>query len=219
MNWKDYIKSIQDSGIVEGSLESILTNLFNIAGGGGVLPASTVKSWLYNRRNCKSSTYFPKGTINNDAVFGFFRSRPSDKLYNLQKTFKKQMIPDSGSPIDVKTKDLDTFCWSLVNQFLDLLKFERIDIPQAKSDTIREERDLAPHNHKCCLYCIHWNGNKSIVGVSVIPTDGNCIVMYQRNKYRLQSRLSSTAACSNYKADQKLLSRMKECGYNIEDFI
>lgn len=218
MNWKDYIKAIQDSDIVGGSLESIMANLFSIAGCVVQPSMEAIKSWLLGKRNCKSSNYFPNDTIKTEVVFRHFRNKPRDKLSNLQRIFKEQGVLASSSPIDVKTTDLDIFCWSLVNQFLDLLKFDRVDVPQPKDDTFNVREDIFPHNQKCCVYCIHWNGNRSIIGVSRIPADGTCHT-YSGNRHRLQPRLSSTAACGNYKADQTLMNRMKESGYDVKDLI
>lgn len=218
MNWKDYIKSIQASGIVDGSLETIMTNLFDIAGCVYDPSLEAVKSWLSGRRNCKGSTYFPKGTINAEAVFRYFRKRPPDRLHSLQAIFKNQIAPDADSPIDVKTKDLDLFCWSLVNQFLDLIKFERVDIPQPKDDTSDIGKDPFPYSKKCCVYCIHWDGNRNVVDSSRIPTEGICCT-HTGNRRHFSLRLSSAAACTNYEADQTLMNWMKELGYNIEDFI
>ncbi|MDE7242531.1 MAG: hypothetical protein K2O18_00935 [Oscillospiraceae bacterium] len=220
MNWKDYVKPIQASDIANGSLESIITNLFEIAGCEREFSSDAAKSWLYRKRNCKSNIYFPKGTIKTDAVFRYFRNRPDERLYTLQSKFEEQVLPDSDSPIDVKTKNLDIFCWSLVNQFLDLLRLERVDIPQPKGVAFHHVRKPpVPHDRKCCLYCVQWKGDRSAVGISTIPTDGICHTNYRANRCRLISRLSSTAACANYKADQKLLNRMKEYGYDVNDFL
>lgn len=218
MEWRDYIKPIQDSDIVGGSLESIIKELFDIAGCTSAPTPETIKSWLYGGRKCKSSTYFLKNAIETEAVFRYFRKRPSNKLIHLQKIFENQISPNSDSAIDVKTTDLDIFCWSLVNQFLDLLRFERVDVPQPKGDIFDERKGIPQQNQKCCLYCVHWTGDRSIIGVSKIPTDGTCHT-HSGNRHRVQSRLSSTAACSNYKADSKLMNRMKECGYDVNDLI
>ncbi|MBD5149616.1 MAG: hypothetical protein HDT18_04435 [Oscillibacter sp.] len=218
MNWKDYTKSIQKSGMVDGSLAAILTNLFKVAECIEIPSLDAVRSWLYGRRNCKSSTYFPAGTINTNSVFHYFRKRSSDNLYNLQAIFKEQIVSDSDTPIDIKTRDLDIFCWTLVNQFLDLLKFERVDIPHPKEDTSIPGKELFPYNQKCCVYCIHWDGNRSIIGASMIPTEGTCCT-HNGNIHRLRPRLSSDTACTNYEADQTLLNRMKELGCNVKDFV
>ncbi len=216
MTWKDFIAPIHESGISGDASYKILLGLFKRAGSIDDVPEVTIKSWLSGNRNCKVSTYFPTGKIDTKNLFRYFRNRPDSKLKQLQQIFRAGKNTDYDSPINVETADLDTFCWSLVNQFLDLLKFERIDIPQSKGDTIHERNDLFPHNHKCCLYCTHWNGNKSIVGISKIPIDGTCCT-HHGNKVRFQKLLSSTAACANYTADETLLSRMKEVGYDVKD--
>lgn len=221
MDWKDFIKPIRAQHMVAGSAESIVLDLFDIAGCITPPSSETVHSWIYGKRGseCRSRAYFPEGVADAEAVFRYFSNKPNDTLHCLQKKFEEQMTPDSGSPIDVKTKDLDIFCWSLVNQFLDLLKFERVDIPQPKGDIPSTRKDLSPHNRKCCLYCAYWSGNRGIIGVSTMPTDGKCCVQKSDNKFYVRGRLSSTAACANYRADQALMSRMKEYGYNIEELI
>ena len=216
MNWKDYIKAIQKSGIVGGSLVSITANLFSIAGCVIEPSMETVKSWIYGKRKCKSDTYFPNGTIKTADVFRHFKNKPSDKLYTLQQIFMDQRIPASISPINVETTDLDIFCWSLVNQLLDLLNFDRVDVPQLKSDTPNMRKVLSPHDRKCCLYCVHWNGNKNVS--DSYAADGLCCTR-NGNRNRLLQRRSSTPACANYETDQALIINMTEGGYDVKDFI
>lgn len=180
------------------------------------LAEPTVRSWLTEKRNCDGRRYFPSQIIDSKKVFTFFRNRPTNKLRNLQKSFQGKI--DASDSVDVNTKNLDIFCWSLVNQFLDLLKFERVDIPQLRGDVINKGIELFPHDYKCCLYCIHWKGDRGIIGVPGIPVDGTCHT-HNGNKRRLSSRLSSTAACPKYKADQKLMNRMEKYGFDIKDLI
>ena len=129
MTWGTFAKAIRDAQIIKGALWSIIDDLFKAAGCTTELTEAAVKSWIYGRRNCYSITYFPNKVIDNKKVFYFFRKRPEKKLQDLQKIFQEKADPDS--PIDIKTHDLDVFCWSLVNQFLDLLEFQRVDIPES----------------------------------------------------------------------------------------
>lgn len=216
MTWSTFIDAIRGAQITNAVPWRIINDLF-VEAGDKVGPAEpTARMWLNGKRNCDSRRYFPNQKIDSNKVFAFFRNRPEEKLQNLQKSFQEKI--DAGDPVDVNTKDLDTFCWSLVNQFLDLLKFERVDIPQPRSGTTNTETIFPPHNHKCCLYCVYWEGNSGIIGVSKMPIDGTCHT-YNGNRHRLCSRLSSTAACPNYKADQNLINRMKESGFDIKDLI
>lgn len=218
MTWKDFIVPIRKSGIFGDASYKILLELFEQAGSKIDISDVTAKSWLSGNRNCKATTYFPTGKIDTKNLFRYFRNRPDSKLKQLQQMFqpKENVAPDS--PIDVKTDDMDILCWSLVNQFLDLLKFERVDIPQPQSDTIHVGTTLFPHDNKCCVYCIHWKGSRGIIGVSRIPVHGTCYT-HNGNKHHLCSRLSSTAACSDYEADEDLMNRMKEYGFDIENLI
>lgn len=71
---------------------------------------------------------FPDNKLNDaQALFRFFRQRPESKLKKVQSVFKE--MADTNSSIDIETDDMDIFCWSLVNQFVDLLGFQRLDIP------------------------------------------------------------------------------------------
>lgn len=96
--------------------------------------------------------------------------------------------------------------------------FEREEIPQPRGDTINVEAGLFLHNCKCCIYCIHWNGDKSIIGVPRMSIRGTCH-MQEKNKHFLIPRQSSATACSNYKANQNLLNMLKEYGYDIKNLI
>lgn len=211
MTWKDFIVPIRESGIFGDASYKILLELFEQAGSKIDIPDVTAKSWLSGYRKCKASAHFPAGKIDTKSLFRYFRNRPDGKLKQLQQMFRARENVALDSPIDVKTNNMDIFCWSLVNQFLDMLKFKRVNTPNI-------ETGLFPHDHQCCLYCIHWEGSRGIIGVSRLPIDGTCHT-YNGNRHHLCSRLSSTAACPNYKADRNLINRMKEYGYDIENLI
>ncbi len=129
MTWKDFITPIQKSKISGDVSSKILIDLFDSAGSKNEVSLSAAKSWLSRKRNCKTSTYFPSGKVDAKSLFGYFRYRPDDKLERLQQMFRDETNLDADSPIDVDTNDIDTFCWSHVNQFLDLHGLRRVDVP------------------------------------------------------------------------------------------
>lgn len=131
MKWKDFITPIYESKITIKVSWMILSDLFIAAGCKCEFSDSAVRSWLSGRRKCKVSTYFPDNEVNIKEVYSYFRRRPDSNLKQLQELFQKKTSSNSDSPINLDTEDLDVFCWSLVNQFLDLLGFQRIDIPHA----------------------------------------------------------------------------------------
>lgn len=137
MTWNAFINAIYSSKITNDKPRKILERLFIAAGRKQEFSEAAAYTWLRGERNCDSSKYFPNEEVNHEEVFKFFRNRSEEKLQNLQKIFQK--AADSDSPIDVKTDDLDVFCWSLVNQFLDLHGFQRVDIPHI--DTPSEATD------------------------------------------------------------------------------
>lgn len=103
----------------------ILTDIFIKAGRKNGFDVSSAYNWLSGRRKCKATSYFMDGTINYKELFIFLKKRPKENLQYLQELFRKQK--DESSPIDVNTNNANVFCLSLVNQFLDLLEFQRID--------------------------------------------------------------------------------------------
>ena len=201
MTWSTFAGVIRDAQITNVVPWRIINDLFVEAGCPMGLAEPTVRKWFNGERNCDSRRYFPDQKIDSDKVFAFFKNRPTEKLQNLQKSFQEKI--DAGDPIDVNTKDLDTFCWSLVNQFLDLLKFERVDIPQPSGDTTDIGTKPFLHEHKCCLYCIHWKCTASITEIFRGPLSGICH-KYNGNRHSLSLCLSSTAACSDYKENENL---------------
>lgn len=127
MTWKDFFNTIKDSGLF-GNIpaKQIIVRLFKAAGSMKEFSEDTAQSWIDNKRNCKTSKYFPNGKLNNESdAIKFFKNHPKDKLKELQQLFGKA---GCDSPIDLKTNDMDIFCKSLVNQFLDFLGLERMDI-------------------------------------------------------------------------------------------
>lgn len=134
MTWDTFTKAIRDSKLENGTQAQILIRLFKSAGcitkKEDGISESAAQTWIKGRRNCKISAYFPdEECVQNQELYHFFRRRPQDRLANLQEILSKKI--DDNSPIDCTTKDMDKFCWGLVNQFLDLLGFQRVDMPTA----------------------------------------------------------------------------------------
>lgn len=128
MTWKEFFGAIYNSKLVNLSSPKIVKSLFEKSGAHIEFEERTAKSWLDGKRQCNASRYFPDGRIEDvRAAYSFFRNRSEEQLKTLQKIFREQDV--AGSAIDVVTDNLDTFCWSLVNGFLDLLGFQRVDIP------------------------------------------------------------------------------------------
>jgi len=218
MDWNDFIKPFRQSKIFSDAAWKILSSLFKVAGCVNVPSEEAARSWLYSKRSCKVNTYFPNDKADNKQLFDYFRKRPDGKLQELQQIFRNQTSLDSDSPIDTETDDLDVFCWSLVNQFLDLLGFQRVDIPE-NSILLNDEAVIVNQScEKCCLYCVNWKGDKSTVGKYRMPTYGTCSRKLRRGTY-LRRRLSSSAVCEDYQPDQFLISNMKQIGYNVENLV
>lgn len=135
MSWKEFFTTLKASELFGNtSIAQILILLFKAAGAVNDFSEDTAKSWINGKRNCKASTYFPEGKLNNiTGAINFFRNRPEENLKKLQRLFGKIK---SDSPIDSKTSDMDIFCKSLVNQFLDLLGFERLDMPNSAASSL-----------------------------------------------------------------------------------
>lgn len=147
MTWKTFMNAIKESEIETGSLDQILRKLFVRAGyigaNGYDVSDSAFKTWIKGNRNCKVSRYFPDNEyVKTETLYSFFRMRPDDKIKRLQQIFIE--IKDDSSPVDCETEDMNKFCWSLVNQFLDLLNFERIDMP----DTVHEVGNSTDNGHQ-----------------------------------------------------------------------
>lgn len=132
MTWDTFTKAIKDSELDSGTQAQILIKLFKRAGyinkKESDISESSAKKWIDGTRNCKVSTYFPdEECVQKLELHHFFIRRPQDRLEKLQEILSKEI--DDNSPIDCTTKDRDKFCWGLVNQFLDLLGFQRVDMP------------------------------------------------------------------------------------------
>ena len=132
MTWDTFTKAIEESELESGTQAQILLKLFKRAGvtikKEDTISESTAKKWINGTRKCKVSTYFPdEEYVQKQELYHFFRRRPQNKIEKLQQILCKEI--DENSPIDCITKDMDKFCWGLVNQFLDLLGFQRIDMP------------------------------------------------------------------------------------------
>lgn len=130
MTWGIFTKAIEDVELEKGNQAQILCVLFARAGSKREFTEQAAQSWIDGKRRCQPSRYFPEKTITNQkGAYDFFRRRPESKLKNLQQIFRQKK--DVDSPIDCETEDMDRFCWSLVNQFLDFLGFQRLDLPRA----------------------------------------------------------------------------------------
>ena len=219
MTWRTFASTISNTKSVNYSQWKIILRLFQEA---GVKKEEeplekTIRSWLEGRRNCGGSRYFPNNKIDSEKVYQFFLKIPENALRDLQSKFR--MNKDTDSPIDVSTNDLDQFCWSLVNQFLDLLGFPRIDIPSTSPHPSYESiKNVHPYN-KCCLYCVHWDGDRSAIGPHRIPTKGSCWMQKKGNGYHvchIGIRLSSDI-CNHYEADQSFIEKLKQIGYNFTE--
>ena len=217
MTWRIFARTICNTKFANLNQWEIILRLFEEAGIKKEAEPleKTIRSWLEGRRHCNGSRYFPSKEIDNMKVFQFLRKIPEEKLWNIQKEFRLHV--DNSSPIDVNTDNLDLFCWSLVNQFLDLLGFLRVDIPDDFSPfRVKSTKDVHPYD-KCCLYCLNWHGDKSTIGPQRIPTKGNCYVTKKGTGFPIisvQSKLSSSKACDCYITDQNFIERLKLIGYN-----
>ena len=132
MTLSTFTKAIEESELENGTQAQILISLFKSSGyisrTDDGISESTAKKWIDGTRNCKVSSYFPDNKlVNPEGAYKFFRRRPEDRLRKLQQIFRKEK--DDNSPIDCETEDMDRFCWSLLNEFLDLLKFQRLELP------------------------------------------------------------------------------------------
>lgn len=131
MTLKTYIDTICKSEITSDGKEDVIINLFKAAGRKEDFSREAATSWYYGRRKPKVSRYFPNveegDRVNYEGIFHFFEGRAEGDLRILQQLFRN--IGDSGSPIDVETDDMDTFRWSLVNQFCALLGLQMVSTP------------------------------------------------------------------------------------------
>lgn len=132
MEWKTFLNAIKNSKITTGTQSQILVLLFKSAGyinsKENGISEDTARKWIQGDRNCNVLSYFPDGELTNpEGVYKFFKERPLDKLKKLQEIFCNEK--DDSSPINCATENMETFCWSLVNQFLDLLGLQRMDMP------------------------------------------------------------------------------------------
>ena len=139
MTWKDFIEPIESSNLIENNTDKeILMKLFKVAEPYAEISVFSIAKWLKNERNCKVKRYFPEDCINNPKkVFDFFRKRSESKLKELQKIFREKYgNKNIDTPIDLDTEDIDIFCCSLLNQFLELLGFEQMEL----SDVLKEKK-------------------------------------------------------------------------------
>lgn len=221
MTWRKFAKAIRDAQITKDVPWRIIDDLFKAAGYTEGLLEPTVRSWLKEKRNCDGRRYFPNKEIETKEVFDFFRKSSEKKLQNLQKIFREETDPDS--PINVETNNLDIFCWSLVNQFLDLLGFQCVGIPESalsakepesvpsveepvNAPSVKDKKTakrfvkslFLPHStDDCCYHCAYWVGDRTTFGAYTTETYGFC------RKYNRQEQLSSDLACKDHKKRKK----------------
>lgn len=145
MTWKTFIDAIEKAELTKGTSPQIIIELFKAAGRMNDFSEEAAKSWIRGTRNCQVSRYFPNGKIEHkNEAFKFFRGRPDKNLKELQKIFCE--INDADSPIDLKTDNMDIFCLSLLNQFLDLLGFQRLNWDDISTNVITQPKgNLSNH--------------------------------------------------------------------------
>lgn len=136
MTWNTFTKAISEAELESGTQAQILIKLFKRAGyinkKEDEISESTAKKWINGTRKCKIYSYFPeKENVDIQNIYKFFYNRPKGKLMKVQQIFCLEK--DDNSPVDCETENMEKLCWSLVNQFLDLLGFEREDIPNIAS--------------------------------------------------------------------------------------
>lgn len=144
MTWKIFANTICEAKIENDIACRIIQKLFSEAGSRKEFAEETAKAWINGERNCAVNRYFPAyAKMDYNRIFRFFRNRPIEKLKNLQELFRS--TKESGDAVDVNTDDVDTFCLSLVNQFLDLLRRQRIDASYiealSKSEDVSSDAD------------------------------------------------------------------------------
>lgn len=235
VKWKDFIAPICKSKISSSPPYIILMELFEEAASAHEFSEATAKSWINEKRNCKTSKYFPSGKIDTENLFRYFRKRPNDKLQKLQQLFQDNRDNiDSDSPIDADTDNLDIFCWSLVNQFLDFLGFQRVDIPHTDSSsktTVAEtdqllngqSTDISEDTTSGTGQTVPYSSPKmSCTGVLVqrkrsirsmfLPHSDDCCyhcAYWQGNRKTLEAYLIETYGfCLKYNRDKQISSAM-----------
>ena len=95
MTWKDFFNTIKDSGLF-GNIpaKQIIVRLFKAAGNMKEFSEDTAQSWIDNKRNCKTSKYFPNGKLNNECdAIKFYKTTPRTMLmYGKEASNRKQEI-------------------------------------------------------------------------------------------------------------------------------
>lgn len=145
MTWGIFADTIYSVGLLgqNQSKAKIIALLFSAAGTMAECNTTATQKWINGSRNCKSTKYFPDAKLNNpDGVYQFFRNHSLDKIQELQKKFREIGGADSSIIVDTKTHDMDEFCWSLVNQFLEILGFPLLSVPSNNNFNISE--DITP---------------------------------------------------------------------------
>ncbi len=231
MEWKDFIQPIQKSGITSDAAYKIVLDIFEQAGSKDDISAAAAKSWLNGSRNCKASTYFPAGKADTASLFRYFRRRPDGKLRQLQQMFLSGKLLEADSPIDVKTDDIEVFCWSLVNQFLDLLGLQRVDIPHTdtpaetpvtetsqlhsqRSDIPKDEKQSQTQDAPCSSHSISGTDisstRKHSIWSTILPHSDDCCyhcVYWEGNRQTFGAYTTPTyGICLKYNRQEQLSS-------------
>ncbi len=198
MTRKKFLDAIIKSEIAQDTPAQVLKTLFQRAGYYTTkdegISEKAFESWIDGERRCRPLKYFPEGKISDPRdIYYYFRRREEKKLAKLQEIFRKEN--DSSSPIDCTTKDLDRFCWSLVNQFSDLFGLERLDFPASdrtqeniggmvevevsRSAGAGQNSDVASKNLRCAekgssledVDRLPEDHNKNVINSDIIPAN------------------------------------------------
>lgn len=209
MTWKTFAESIEKSGLTKDKAPKILDKIFTAAGRMETFTEAAAKSWINGNRQCKVSKYFPEGVINNTETYKFFKRRPENSLKQLQQQFREKS--DDDSPIDLETDDMDIFCWSLVNQFLDLLGFQRLDAP---TGNMLLNKDFTSINQTC--------DNQKISVSENIDTDSGLIISEnnaKNNMNHMNSQITFASAQLSIPEDCKICLYCKYWQDNVYDAV
>ena len=134
------------------------------------------------------------------------------------------VLEDEDSPLDLDTDDMDRFAWSLVNQVIDLLGFQRVDIPSGEEDEEEKEeesREEVENNqssvvhesqaelaiadqYRYCLFCEKWKGNRMVALKDSDGIYGTCRVYKDRDQLSTEGR-----SCSRFKPDFATIHKAK----------
>ncbi len=216
MTWGIFMSAMEEAELESGTQAQVLCNLFARAGSKREFTEQTAQSWIDEKRHCQPSRYFSDKTITNpNGAYNFFRRRPESKLKNLQQIFRQKK--DVDSPIDCETEDMDRFCWSLVNQFLDLLGFQRLELPGADisqensggvaEDEIDGNADVGQNPEQVCNLSDYLNGEAFYGGDIFAFNDA------------IENNSLSRFLCEQNEKIYKMISEFREALKNYSGFM